>query len=48
LDSVIIANADAAKKKAERKANRAKILNKVILFTAAAYTGVVMYLTVVK
>jgi len=48
MDSVIIAGADKAVKKAERKAKRAKVLNKVLLFTAAAYTGVVMYLTVVK
>jgi len=34
------------KDKAERKARRAKILNKVLFIAAAAYTGVVVYFTV--
>jgi hypothetical protein len=44
----VIEQVEADKKKAERKAKRAKILNKVLFIAAAAYTGVVMYLTVGK
>jgi translation initiation factor 2 gamma subunit (eIF-2gamma) len=36
------------KDKAERKAKRAKILNKILFIAAAAYTGVVMWFTVIK
>ena len=42
----VIEQVEADNKKAERKARRAKILNKVLFIAAAAYTGVVMYLTV--
>jgi hypothetical protein len=44
----VIEATDKRLKKAERKAKRAKVLNKVLFIAAAAYTGVVMYLTVIK
>jgi len=44
----VIEATDKKLKKAERKAKRAKVLNKVLFIAAAAYTGVVMYLTVIK
>jgi len=44
----VIEQVETDLKKAERKAKRAKVLNKVLLIAAAAYTGVVMYLTVIK
>jgi len=39
---------DAEIVKANKQAKVAKILNKLIFIAAAAYTGVVMYLTVIK
>lgn len=44
----VIEATDKKLKKAERKAKRANILNKVLFITAAAYTGVVMWFTVVR
>jgi hypothetical protein len=44
----VIEATDKKFKKAERKARRAKVLNKVLFIAAAAYTGVVVYFTMVK
>ena len=49
-DKLVDENKELSKdlKKSERAKRRAKIGAKIILFAAAAYTGVVMYLTVIK
>jgi hypothetical protein len=44
----VIEATDKKLKKAERKAKVARVLNKIILVAAAAYTGVVMWFTVVR
>lgn len=44
----VIEATDKKLKKTERKAKRANILNKVLFIAAAAYTGVVMWFTVVR
>jgi len=44
----VIEATDKKLKKAERKARRAKVLNKILFIAAAAYTGVVVYFTMVK
>jgi hypothetical protein len=48
MQGKVIEQIEADLKKAERAKRRAKIGAKIILFAAAAYTGVVMYLTVIK
>jgi hypothetical protein len=44
----VIEVTEADLKKAERKAKVARVLNKIIFIAAAAYTGVVMWFTVVR
>jgi len=44
----VIEATDKKLKKAERKAKVARVVNKILLVAAAAYTGVVMWFTVVR
>jgi len=48
VQNKVIEATDKKLKKAERKAKRAKVLNKILFIAAAAYTGVVVYFTMVK